>query len=92
MENLDLHNFAADVGYAQHLINLKKISDCNQHLHSMLKKYKHNDAFKQKILLHMAMLYFKENDFKKALSIFLEAIQLDKDSQVLQVRLLLKKF
>ncbi len=82
------HNFSADLTYAQHLKSLNKIADCIQHLQLMLRKYNYDVNYKQKILLNIAILSYKENDLEKALTYFLVAFQLDKNSQLLQVRIL----
>lgn len=78
-------NFPADITYARCLVELNRVSECIQHLSVMLTKYKDDANNKQKILLDIAMLSCKKNDYDKASTNFLEAILLDKESSLLQV-------
>lgn len=81
----ELRNFPADIECAKCLMNLKRTSECLDHLHEMLQKYKDDINNGQVILLHIAMLSYEEHDIEKACVKFLEAIQLDKQSNRLKV-------
>lgn len=84
-KSAELLNFPADITYAKCLMELNRVSECIQHLEDMSEKYQDIVSQRQQLLLNIAMLACKENDLEKASIKFLKAIELDTDSQLLQV-------
>lgn len=84
-ELTDTEKCRSGIHFAHCLLVLNKISECIQHLQEMSAKFKDNVECKQKILLNIAILSFKEKNFEEASTNFLEAIEVDTENQLLQV-------
>ena len=82
-------NYTFDIDYIVFKINCNRWTTYKFDIIDSLKsiKIKYKNSQQQNIILHLAMQYYIESDLIEAAKHFLEAIQMDPESQLLKVGL-----